>query len=75
MILRSSHTDFYILRLGVGEGSNTRVELLALWGPLFFANKIHCVRLQVVGDLKLVVDWFNNNCNLQVMQWICGSRG
>jgi ribonuclease HI len=67
MVLHLSHSKFYNLKLGVGAGSNTRAKLLALWGLLNFAKSIHVEHLQVVGDSKLIVDWINHICNLQVL--------
>lgn len=37
MVIRIRNSSSYRLKLGVGCGSNTKVELVALWGLLYFA--------------------------------------
>ena len=39
MILRIDDSYSFKLRMGVGSGTNTFAELLALWGILWFAKK------------------------------------
>ena len=39
MILRIYDSHSFKLRMGVGSGTNTFSELLALWGLLWFAKK------------------------------------
>lgn len=39
-------------------------ELLAFWTFLTFANLKYTGQLQVAGDSKVVVDWFNGVANL-----------
>lgn len=67
MVLYLSHTKYYNLKFRVGVGTNTRIELLALSSLLYFANSIEVQNLQIVGDSKLFVDWFNHKCKLQVL--------
>jgi ribonuclease HI len=57
----------YILKMHFGRGTNTRGELLALWCLLFFARNKKITRLYLVGDLNIVIDWFANDGNLQVI--------
>ena len=53
--------------MGVGEGSNTTEELLALWRILAFTNKKGIVRIQIAGDSNIIVDWFTQNINLHAL--------
>ena len=39
MIIYLYLSSYYKLKLGVGGGTNTKVELLALWGLIFYANQ------------------------------------
>lgn len=56
VILLDTH-HYFRLRMGVGRGTNSRAELLALWGLLFFV-KTHCLILQqILGDSRVIIDW------------------
>ena len=50
--------------LNCGEGSNTKAELLGLWATLTLAFFWSLNHLCILGDSKVIVDWFNGNCNL-----------
>jgi ribonuclease HI len=65
-ILKCPELGFYSLKLNCGPGTNTRGELLALWSILFFAHFKQIKSLQLVGDSKVIVDWFSFKNNLQV---------
>ena len=43
--------------MDVGCGSNTRFEILALWGLLYFASKRHVPDLQVMDNSRVIVNW------------------
>lgn len=58
MILYLDERHFFLLELGATEGSNTHVELLALWGLLFFANSKGLSSLQIARDSRVVINWF-----------------
>jgi len=47
--------------MGLGLGTNNHVELISLRHLLYFAITKNCRNLQIFGDLKNVIDWFNNN--------------
>jgi ribonuclease HI len=55
------------LKMNCGRGTNTRGELLALWCILYFARYKKVTRLHLVGDSKIIIDWFSNDDNLQVI--------
>jgi hypothetical protein len=58
-ILKCPELGFYSLKLNCGPGTNTRGELLALWSILFFAHYKQIKSLQLVGDSKVIIDWFS----------------
>lgn len=53
--------------LGYGPGTNTRAELMALWGLLHFTNKCGILNLQVLGDSKTIIDWVKGKTKLNVI--------
>jgi len=53
--------------MNCGNGTNTKGELLALWCILYFACYKKINMIQLVGDSKIIIDWFTNDCNLQVI--------
>jgi ribonuclease HI len=66
VILKFPELGFYSLKLNCGPRTNNRGELLALWSILFFAHFKEIKILQMVGDSKVIVDWFSFKNNLQV---------
>jgi hypothetical protein len=66
-ILKCPVLGTFRLKMNCGRGTNTRGELLALWCILFFACYKKVTRLQLVGDSKIIIDWFSNENNLQVV--------
>jgi ribonuclease HI len=42
---------------GGGKGTNTKVEIIALWGLLWLARKLKLDNLQVLGDSKVITSW------------------
>jgi ribonuclease HI len=52
------------LKMNYGWGTNTKGELLALWCILYFAFFKKINRLQLVGDSKMIIDWFTNDNDL-----------
>lgn len=67
VVLKLVNGTVYKLDLGFGKGTNTRAELLALCVLLLFALKKNITTIQVVGDSKLIIDWLNQVCKLQVI--------
>jgi hypothetical protein len=55
------------LKMNCGRGTNTKGELLALWCILYFAFFKKINRLHLVGDSKIIIDYFANDNNLQVI--------
>lgn len=40
-----------------GQGTNSRAEIIALWGVLLFAKWLRLEQLRVHGDAKSIIDW------------------
>lgn len=57
MIIKLSSTHTFHLCMGVGQGSNTRSELLALWGLLRFAELWNFAFSHIFGDSLCVINW------------------
>ena len=43
----------------MGQASNNKVELTALWETLKVVRSSHIQDIQIFGDSKVVVDWAN----------------
>jgi ribonuclease HI len=66
-VLKCPTLGTYRIKMRCGSGTNTKGEILALWCILYFANKLKVSRLMLAGDSKIIIDWFNNVNNLQVL--------
>ena len=59
--------------MSIGPRSNTKAELLALWGLLYFAKTKNITRVKIFGDSKVIVDWAKGLHDLHIIQlnhWI-----
>ena len=50
MMIKLKENLSYRLRMGIGRGTNTKAELLALWGLLRFAQDKELHELLILGD-------------------------
>ena len=50
---------FFCIRMGLGVGTNNYAELISLRHLLYFALNQNCRHLQIFGDSKIVINWFN----------------
>jgi ribonuclease HI len=66
---KMSSWGVYSIKLNCGTGTNTRGELLALWSLLFFSLHKQVSCLQLIGDSKVIVDWFSYKNNLQGLHY------
>lgn len=66
-VLKITNGTKYKLSLGHGTSTNTKGEILALWSLLYFANLKHISQLHVAGNSKLIIDWMQEHCRLQVI--------
>jgi len=55
----------YLLKVGLGTGSNTRAELLSLWSLLWFARRLDCEDIHILGDSKTIIDWINGENHIR----------
>lgn len=57
MVLKLSSILSYRLNMGARRGSDSRAELLALWGLLYFVIKINCLSITIYGDSGFIPNW------------------
>ena len=60
------------ISMGGGQGSNTKDELMSLYGLLQFSAFIDISNISIFGDSKVLIEWMNGLFNLQVLslnQW------
>ena len=48
-----------MIKYAMGQASNNKAELTALWATLKVARSSHLQDIQIFGDSKVVVDWEN----------------
>jgi ribonuclease HI len=58
IVLKLSSDHFYNIHLAIRPGTNIKAEMLGLWGLLDFTLILHIHELMVVGDSKVILDWF-----------------
>jgi hypothetical protein len=57
----------YCWFLNCGEGSNTKAELLGAWGTLTLSKLLDLQFIQLMGDLKVIIDWLDQKGRLQAI--------
>ena len=57
---------FYSIRLGCGHNTNSRAELLALFGLLYVSHDMGLPEIRVHGDSMMVIDWAKGKSKLNV---------
>jgi ribonuclease HI len=67
IVLHLFPNHIFLLKLGVGHGRNTQDELISLWVLFNFAREKGIWHLQVVGDSKVVIDWFKRKTQLDIL--------
>jgi hypothetical protein len=65
-LIQLSLNSFYKWTLCCGPGTNTRAELLGAWATVHLASKLHIENLHMIGDSKVIINWLNNQGNLQI---------
>jgi ribonuclease HI len=48
-----------------GRGTNNRAKLLGVWASLRLALHLSFLRLQILRDSKVIIDWLNDRARLQ----------
>lgn len=59
-ILYINDQHFYKVKMGLGVGTNNFAELITLQHLLHFSLGHHCINLNIFGDSKIIINWFNN---------------
>ena len=67
MIVKINENHYFKLWMGRDKGSNTKAQLLGLWGVFFFSNKSGIDSFSIFGDLKVIIEWEKGDFNLQVL--------
>jgi len=65
VVLYINQNHYIFIRYASGSGTNNKVELTALWTLMETAKKKDLRKLQVLGDLKLVIDWAQGKIDIQ----------
>jgi ribonuclease HI len=65
-IIKTSGNSTIRWTLNCGQGTNTRAKLLGLWASLILAQRLNISQLHVLGDSKVILDWSNQSCNINV---------
>ena len=55
------------LWMSVGNCSNTHVELLSLWGLLWFSKKRGILEIEIVGASKVFIDLANDSSSMHTL--------
>jgi len=66
-ILKCPIMGTYKLKLNYGKGTNSKGELMALWLILYFYYIKQVSRLLLIGDSKVIIDWYTKENNFQVI--------
>ena len=54
--------------MGARKGTNTKVELLALWGLLYLAKKMNILDITILGDSKVIIEWAKYVFSMRTME-------
>eukprot|EP00253_Pinus_taeda_P027841 PITA_27841 len=60
IIIHKSNQHFYRIKAGLGTGSNNYAELITLRHLLHFALGHNITCINIFGDSKIIINWFNN---------------
>ena len=66
-VLYINRDHYYLIRLGCVFSTNSRAELLAIYGMLYVANIMGFPELWAFGDSTMVIDRVNKKNNLRVL--------
>lgn len=65
MVIFLSPDHYFHLNMRARSGSNTRAELVALWGLLYFTMDMGIVLTHIFGDSQCIIDWAHGNSILR----------
>jgi len=55
----------YHFKVGLGDGTNFREELLSFWTLLWLAKRLNCEVFQAFGDSLGIIDWVNEKSTIR----------
>lgn len=61
----------YHVHWGVGLGTNTKAEVMALWGLLWFTHFLDIQTIHVFGDSKVVIDYVGEKATIHKSSLQC----
>ena len=70
-ILEEHASFFFCIKMGHGNDTNTREELMALWELLHFSKVIGIPTLHVYGDSYVIINWENDKKTLFALDLDC----
>ena len=68
MVIRIRNNLFYRLWMEADKETNTKAELLALWGLLYFAKKMNILDITILRDSKVIIEWEKDVYSLRTME-------
>lgn len=71
-IIHINDHHYYKVKLGLGAGTNNYVELITLQHLLHFSLSHHCTSINIYGDSKIIINWFNgiSDCYIHTLNII-----
>ena len=51
------HNHYFQFWMGLGSGTNTKAELVALWALLRLARELHIDHISILGDSMSIIGW------------------
>ena len=52
-----AHNHYFHFWLGLGSGTNTKAELVALWALLRLARELNIDNISILGDSMAIIGW------------------
>lgn len=68
VVLYLTEEHYYLLKWGLGVGTNNKAELLALYMLLIFAHEEGLLRIRIFMDSILGINWLNNTLRCHNIQ-------
>ena len=63
----TSQDHYFSIKMGCGQSTNTRFELLALWALLVISKDFGLPSLHVCGDSTTIINWVNGRATLTTL--------
>eukprot|EP00253_Pinus_taeda_P004922 PITA_04922 len=71
-IIYKTEQHYYSIKVGLGAGTNNFADLITLRHLLHFSMSHHISCINIFGDSKTIINWFNNisNCHIHTLSII-----